>query len=190
MKSNTVAVGSTILICAALGLSSAAFAKIQVVDFSIAGGGWFGGTAPYGLPSQPTLTGSVTVDDTLSGNAAFVGLDYKTGTRTWTLGDIISGGFGNDGVSYDALGVVNNITLEMGALGNETYVISNNTAGINFPLAGVDKSGAGIACNGCVSITSVSNGVPEPATWAMMLVGFGGLGAVMRSRRKTATAAA
>ena len=28
--------------------------------------------------------------------------------------------------------------------------------------------------------------VPEPATWAMMLVGFGGLGAAMRSRRKLA----
>jgi hypothetical protein len=27
-------------------------------------------------------------------------------------------------------------------------------------------------------------GVPEPATWAMMLVGFGGLGAVMRRRRQ------
>ena len=34
-------------------------------------------------------------------------------------------------------------------------------------------------------------GVPEPATWAMMLIGFGGLGAAMRtSRRKGALAAA
>ncbi len=32
-------------------------------------------------------------------------------------------------------------------------------------------------------------GVPEPATWAMMLIGFGGLGAVMRRRRsRVATA--
>ena len=33
-------------------------------------------------------------------------------------------------------------------------------------------------------ITNVALSVPEPATWAMMLVGFGGLGVAMRSRRK------
>jgi hypothetical protein len=32
--------------------------------------------------------------------------------------------------------------------------------------------------------------VPEPATWAMMLVGFGGLGAAMRTRRRRASVAA
>jgi hypothetical protein len=31
--------------------------------------------------------------------------------------------------------------------------------------------------------------VPEPAAWALMLVGFGGLGAAIRSRRKAVTAA-
>lgn len=31
-------------------------------------------------------------------------------------------------------------------------------------------------------------GVPEPATWAMMLLGFGGLGAALRQRRTRATA--
>jgi len=38
--------------------------------------------------------------------------------------------------------------------------------------------------------TNVSTSVPEPGIWAMMLIGFGGLGAAMRSnRRKQATSA-
>jgi hypothetical protein len=30
----------------------------------------------------------------------------------------------------------------------------------------------------------LAGGVPEPATWAMMIIGFGGVGAVLRQRRK------
>lgn len=33
-------------------------------------------------------------------------------------------------------------------------------------------------------ISSISVPVPEPATWAMMIVGFGGVGALMRARRR------
>ena len=36
----------------------------------------------------------------------------------------------------------------------------------------------------------VGNGVPEPSTWAMMLLGFGAIGASMRVNRKKATVAA
>jgi hypothetical protein len=35
----------------------------------------------------------------------------------------------------------------------------------------------------------VLGGVPEPATWAMMLAGFGGLGAMLRRRRQVAATA-
>ena len=41
-----------------------------------------------------------------------------------------------------------------------------------------------------VSVEGLSAGVPEPATWAMMLVGFGGLGAAIRRRRSQAALAA
>jgi len=34
-----------------------------------------------------------------------------------------------------------------------------------------------------VYATGIAGGVPEPATWAMMLVGFGGLGVLLRRRR-------
>jgi hypothetical protein len=36
--------------------------------------------------------------------------------------------------------------------------------------------------------TATLDAVPEPATWAMMLMGFGGLGAVLRSRRRVVAA--
>ena len=38
-------------------------------------------------------------------------------------------------------------------------------------------------------LDGVSLTVPEPATWAMMLIGFGGLGAMIRRRRPTMVAA-
>ena len=40
--------------------------------------------------------------------------------------------------------------------------------------------------NGSPSILNVA-AVPEPATWAMMLVGFGMMGASMRYRRRSTT---
>ena len=41
-----------------------------------------------------------------------------------------------------------------------------------------------------ISYTLFSRAVPEPASWAMLLIGFSGLGAAMRSRRKLAVARA
>jgi hypothetical protein len=41
-----------------------------------------------------------------------------------------------------------------------------------------------------LSDITINPGVPEPATWAMMLMGFGGLGAAIRSKRRRAPAAA
>jgi len=41
-----------------------------------------------------------------------------------------------------------------------------------------------------VRIDSVTGGVPEPATWALMLMGFGGAGALLRRRRADALASA
>jgi len=46
-----------------------------------------------------------------------------------------------------------------------------------------DASNIFVSESGDVQITQIA-AVPEPATWAIMLVGFGGLGAAMRGRRR------
>jgi len=46
------------------------------------------------------------------------------------------------------------------------------------------ESGSGESVHG--TITYYFGGVPEPATWGLMLGGFGAIGGAMRSRRKAA----
>ena len=41
--------------------------------------------------------------------------------------------------------------------------------------------------NGNLVISQIQGAVPEPATWAMMMLGFGGLGFAMRRRAKVST---
>lgn len=41
-----------------------------------------------------------------------------------------------------------------------------------------------------IAISGRNIAVPEPATWGLMLVGFGGMGALLRNRRRTAAVAA
>ena len=68
-------------------------------------------------------------------------------------------------------------------------------AGINFSGTARSISFGGVANQivfDDVTFGSSAPGVPavpEPATWAMMLVGFGGMGVALRRRRKTATIA-
>jgi hypothetical protein len=55
------------------------------------------------------------------------------------------------------------------------------------PAAGLGGAGDYFAADD-LDVT-VTPGVPEPATWALMLMGFGGLGALLRRRRAGLTLA-
>jgi hypothetical protein len=80
----------------------------------------------------------------------------------------------------------------LGVHGDETSVLDlGNLTGnhtLNVFYADRAQVGADLSITG-VGLDTLS-GTPEPATWAMMLMGFGGLGAMLRSRRNRVVNAA
>jgi hypothetical protein len=99
-------------------------------------------------------------------------------------------GTGVDYTVYD-----NGVSIASGNLPNSTYGETSAFADtltlaagdhISFSISNVSLAYSYDSTGLSATITAV----PEPAAWAMMLVGFGGVGAAMRSRRKMAAASA
>ncbi|MEO5493569.1 MAG: PEPxxWA-CTERM sorting domain-containing protein, partial [Sphingomonas sp.] len=69
-----------------------------------------------------------------------------------------------------------------------TFAHTGSTLTIGFRAAGAGWQGGDDEAWGLdnfrVTAINATGGVPEPATWAMMLVGFGAIGGALRSRRK------
>jgi hypothetical protein len=81
---------------------------------------------------------------------------------------------------------VNGILVSTGAGATErVFAISlDNPGATQTDFFSINPNGQFLIDNG-----TFSTAVPEPASWAMMLVGFGGLGVAMRTRRKALVAA-
>lgn len=114
------------------------------------------------------------------------------------------------------IGSLYSLTFDAGALGSGSQLLVTTAGGVtnaysltannnlnstftnygfNFVGTGSDKVTFAVTTSpdnidAVVDNVSVQGAVPEPATWAMMLMGFGGLGAVLRRRRGLAPVAA
>lgn len=100
---------------------------------------------------------------------------------------------------YDGLGGTGNILATLNLTAQFTNGCSGDPSGTfcNFTAVGASFAGTAYSINfaGTANRTGYDNitfgaatpgtgAVPEPSTWAMMLVGFGGIGYSMRRRRK------
>lgn len=125
-----------------------------------------------GLPSGFTLDGSQAAGS--NSDTPFGAFDYVINLP-------------GHGTPYDQL------TFSFVATGTAPLVLEAQSNLYNGKqiFFGSDISLNGATGNVGATLTpSVKGGVPEPATWAMMMIGFGGMGALLRRRRSQALALA
>ena len=110
--------------------------------------------------------------------------DTVTGLLSNVSYTSVSGTF-TQGFEYDA-GVPTQIYFGQFGGNYDVYQLAGSlAAGGTIAITSGTHPSIPISAGGSLT-TNVVGGVPEPAMWAMMLVGFGGLGAVLRGRRARA----
>jgi len=207
MKTLVSTVAAAALLAGAVGVANANAGVVFSDDFNS-----YAYQLNWAPPANWTAPGPGTVDligetttgtafDFFPGNGGYVDLDGSNGVAG-TLQTIANFGPGTYKLNFDlggnARGDVDKttvvtlgdfserITLSSGApLALQSVTFKTTGGQLSFAdLAGGNQNIGNILDN--VSLSAV----PEPATWAVMLLGFGGLGAAMRNnRRKLALAA-
>lgn len=124
--------------------------------------------------NSPGSIGGFNAADAFS--ADFTGTLYAASAGTYTFN------FGSDDAAYLFInGVLAISDGNAHSYNPADYSVALNAGANSFEI----QYGNLFCCGADVGLT-VGPGVsvvPEPATWAMMLIGFGGLGAMMRSQR-------
>jgi len=132
---------------------------------------------------QVITTGAGTLDlsaSIASYNDSTVFTNADAGTFSILLDSVV--------VATDSLGIIGPLGTLRASLSGDTPVgAGNHEIEILVTRAYLAAEPSQYVTNISADISGVS-GVPEPAAWALMMVGFAGLGAALRSARKVVTA--
>jgi hypothetical protein len=182
------------------------FGKITATDFGngtidisiqLFNGNTFtnGGQTTFGfnLIGNPLITYSNL--DTTAPNPVWGVAGVPAGTLTQSAGSLGGNGFGNfeygvNLVSPNGASTFNTLSFTIKGSGldigdfaefgtgtgaNAAYMVFDIASGTNFGSDGKPRTGH-VDVHDVLSINPVLTGVPEPSTWAMMLIGFLGVG--------------
>jgi hypothetical protein len=203
MKSSTILLGSAL----ALALVSANAAQATTLNFDL---------LPSGAVASNTYAGQGVTINAAVGVDAQANIAIVTGVNNSTYGnggDPTRGNYpyypthetttfdfstGVSGLSFFFNNYGTNNRSTFSAYGTSGLISSGNIGADNGVMEFVAGSGITqlVVTNagddwiyGIDSLTFTPGGVPEPGMWALMLVGFGGLGVALRGQRRKPVAA-
>jgi hypothetical protein len=190
-----------ILLAATALAATPASAALQTLNFS--------GSVLSVNPSIPSavavndaVTMSVTFDDSFEVEPGVFGIsgpgaafNFTAGSLVFTLSDFIDVDAPSPVIVFDYAGYTGLTEVFFTGFDGENFLVTGvNLLGFDCPVAGCFLLATGPDLENVYAagtLTTESTGaVPEPASWAMLIAGFGLTGAAMRRRSRTAAAIA
>jgi hypothetical protein len=144
--------------------------------------GTYSAIMPFGLGASFEYSSSISNN----GNSDY-NIGVPNGWQSYTVSNLSQTGFDFDGVLPVFDGYSPSFAMQLAlSCGGPAQCDFAHTARVSLSL----PSNVSFTSASGVFLTDVGGpGVPEPAPWALMLLGFGGLGVAARSRRRTVAAA-
>lgn len=154
------------------------------------------GTTVIGTTNQTNTAVSVTSNETISTSSSNGQASFTAADGTLDIGSILltNGGtftsaeFNLFNASANTTSVaitVNGVTQNFNIGNGQNFFGIQATGGDTISSISFNTNGSGVQDLRQVRLGGVAAAVPEPGTWALMLLGFGAVGVSMRRRRRT-----